>query len=56
MNRIKKYINAVESLEYEKNAWHNFHNGNIKIWNKWAARLRFVATVLKPYLKKKEAV
>ena len=50
IERAEKYIERVESDDYEKYAWSHFHKGNKFIWNKWAGRLRFIATVLKPYL------
>ena len=56
MDRLKRYMNKVESDEYEKNAWDNFHNGNKQVWNKWAVRQRFTATVLKPYLQQKGVI
>jgi len=55
-NRLKRYMDKVESDEYEKNAWDNFHNGNKKVWNKWAIRQRFIATVLRPYLQQKGVI
>ena len=54
MNKYKRYISIVESKEYEKFAWNNWDKGNQQIWNKWASRLRFVATILKPYLNQKK--
>ena len=53
IERLKKYINAVESDVYEKNAWDNFHNGNKQVWHKWAVRQRFTASVFKPYLRQR---
>ena len=56
MNKYRKYISIVESKEYEKFAWNNWDKGNQQIWNKWASRLRFVATILKPYLNQKKII
>ena len=56
MDRLKRYMNKVESDEYEKNAWDNFHNGKKQVWNKWAVRQRFTATVLRPYLQQKGVI
>ena len=53
MNRLQRYVDAVESDHYEKYAWDHFHQnkkGGWQIWNKWAVRIRFVSTVVKPYL------
>ena len=59
MNRLQRYVDAVESEHYEKYAWDHFHQnkkGGWQIWNKWAVRIRFVSTVVKPYLKSKGAI
>jgi hypothetical protein len=56
MDRLKRYMNKVESDDYEKYAWSHFHKGNKFIWNKWAVRQRFIATVLKPYLQQKGVI
>ena len=55
IERAEKYIERVQSDEYHEYAWSHFHKGNKFIWNKWAGRLRFIATILKPSLFKKKS-
>ena len=45
IKRMVKYIKNVESDKYDKIAWKHFHNGNIKIWNRWASRLQLCANL-----------